>query len=114
MAQCFELTLLSGTNADDFERFLWKEVFPKFEILRRNVRGTTHRLLKLVGADSPPRYIWLVFTDLVGSTPETAGQGPEVLASNIDWLSAAAQLVANFATISTFTEVRSPETGSTP
>lgn len=105
MAQCFELTLRPGANADDFERLLWQEVFPKFIILRRTVRGQTHRLLKLVGPDSSPRYIWLVLVDLVGATPETAGEGPTVLASDLDWLSEASRLVEKFATVATFSEV---------
>ena len=107
MAQCFELSLLSGIEESTFEKAAFTEVFPNLQILRRNVRGTAHRLLKLDGTHSGHRkYIWLVFTLLVGSTPETAGEGPEVLASDLSFIDTASQLFAKYATISSFEEIQ--------
>src|SRR5215467_14180150 len=108
MAQCFELSLLPGVNASDFENVMSTQVFPHFQILRRNVRGTVHRLLKIEGDPAELRYIWLVFVDLVGDTPQTAGEGPEVLASGLNWLGEASQQLSKFATVSSFSEVITP------
>jgi hypothetical protein len=105
MAQCFELTLLPGASAVAFEQFLRDEVFPKFRVLRRNVRGQENRLLKLDSADGCPRYIWLVFVHLVGSTPETAGAGPTQLATRLEWLEGISEAVKDHATVAAFTEV---------
>jgi hypothetical protein len=105
MAQCFEITLLAGVDTSAFERFLMSDFFPKFTIFRRNVRSTGHRLLKLDDAGSAPRYVWLVFADLVGSTPETAGRGPTVLAGDLDWLDSAAEALARFGSVRRFDEV---------
>jgi hypothetical protein len=106
-SQCYELTLLSGVDTAEFEKFLTEEIFPHFEILRRNVRGTIHRLLKVDQSDGAPSYLWLVFALLVGNTPETAGSGPTVLAWDgaIDWLDAVSQKLTPFATVTSFTEV---------
>jgi hypothetical protein len=107
MAKCFELSLLSGVEESTFEKAAFSEVFPNLEILRRNVRRTSHRLLKIDGADSGNcRYIWLVFASLVGDTPETAGKGPDVLASDLNFVDKASQLFAKYATISSFHEVQ--------
>jgi hypothetical protein len=109
MAQCFELSLLPGVNASDFEKVMSTQVFPNFQVLRRNVRGTVHRLLKIDGSPAELRYIWLVFVDLVGDTPETAGEGPEVLGAGFNWLGEASQRLAKFATVSrSFSEVTTP------
>jgi hypothetical protein len=105
MAQCFELTLLPGANPVVFEQFLRHEVFPKFRVLRRSVRGQANRLLKVESADGPTRYIWLVFVHLVGSTPETAGSGPTQLATKLDWLEGISALVKEQATVAAFSEV---------
>jgi hypothetical protein len=105
MAQCFELSLLPGTDPVEFESVLWKEVFPHFKILRRNVRGHEHRLLKLDGPNPSPRYVWLVFVSLVGSTPQTAGKGPTQLASNLDWSDEIAKIVEKYATVAAFSEI---------
>ena len=105
MAQCFELTLLPGVSAVAFEQFLRDEVFPKFRVLRRNVRGQDNRLLKLDSSNGSARYIWLVFVHLVGSTPETAGAGPTQLATRLEWLEGIAEAVKEHATVAAFTEV---------
>jgi|SRR6187399_2697548 len=108
MAQCFEISLLPGVKSSEFEKAAFTQVFPKLLILRRNVRATNHRLLKVEGADSAhQKYIWLVFTSLVGNTPETAGQGPDVLASDMTFIDEASKLLAKYGKISTFTEVAS-------
>lgn len=110
MAQCFELSLLSGVQESAFEKATFTEVFPNLQILRRNVRATAHRLLKIDGTHSGQRkYIWLVFASLVGSTPETAGDGPDVLASDLSFVDQASQLFAKYATISSFQEIQPPE-----
>jgi hypothetical protein len=105
MAQCFEFTLLPGASPAVFEQVLRQEVFPKFRVLRRNVRGQANRLLKVEAGDGPPRYIWLVFVHLVGSTPETAGSGPTQLATKLDWLEGISALVEPHATVAAFSEV---------
>ena len=106
MAQCIELTLLPDINESDFEKAVFVEVFKKLAVLRRNVRGTLHRLLKQDGKDGSQRkYIWLVVVSLVGATPETAGEGPDVLASDLKFLDEAARLLAEWATIASFTEI---------
>ena len=46
-----------------------------------------------------------IFVDLVGATLETADKGPTVLASEMEWLSAASRLVEMFATIVAFSKV---------
>lgn len=112
MAQCFELSLLPGVNPSEFETFLWKELFPKFTVLRRNARGQEHRLLKLDGSDPSPRYVWLVFVTLFGSTPETSSKGPTVLASGLDWTGDIATAVKAFATVTSFREVKPEEVAS--
>jgi hypothetical protein len=109
MAQCFELSLLPGTDPTAFETFLWKEVFPKFTVLRRNVHGQEHRLLKLDDPGSSPRYVWLVFVTLFGSTPETSSKGPTVLASGLDWTAKIATIVKPYATVAGFSEIKLDE-----
>src|SRR4051794_39622257 len=104
MAQCLELSLLPGIDPADFERHVLKEVFPAFKILRRNVRGHRHKLLKLEGAAPAPRYVWVTLVDLVGPTPATAGQGPTDLVSSLD-VTEVSHLVRKFATVAAFTEV---------
>src|SRR4029077_20117467 len=105
MAQCFELSLHPGINPAEFEGFLWKEVFPHFRVFRRNVRHQEHRLLKRDSTDETSRYLWMVFVSLVGSTPQTAGDGPTELASGLDWLGDIAEAVKQYATVMTYTEV---------
>jgi hypothetical protein len=104
---CFELTLLPGVDSGEFEKFVTEELFSQFEIMRRTVRGTIHTLLKIDASDSAPRYVWLVFAELFGDTPETAGSGPTRLASasDFDWLDAASTKLAPFATIASFSGV---------
>ena len=106
MTQCFELLLLPGTDHEDFEKAVWTEVFPRLVIFRRTVRSTVHRLFRNDKTNQALQsYMWLVFAELVGSTPETAGDGPEVLASDLAFLNQAADLLAKYATISSFTEI---------
>lgn len=106
MAKCFEITLLPGIDQMEFENAMSKDVFPNLQILRRNVRETSHRLFKLDSAGTgDQRYIWLVLTALVGSTPETAGDGPEVLAADPPFLNEAEQMLVRFAKVSIFSEV---------
>jgi hypothetical protein len=106
MTQCFELLLLPGIDHRDFEKAVWTEVFSHLVILRRNVRATAHRLFRNDKTNrAAPNYIWLVFAELVGGTPETAGDGPEVLASDLAFLKQATDLLARYATISSFTEI---------
>ena len=106
MTQCFELLLLPGVEPGDFEKAVLTEVFPELIIFHRKVRNTVHRLFRKDTTNpGQTSYIWLVFADLVGGTPETAGEGPEVLASDLVFLVRAAELLAKFATISIFNEV---------
>src|SRR5262245_61001847 len=79
-AQILKLTLLPGGSPASFERTLKETIFPKIQIEDRRVFATYHRLFRAdsAGANSAS-YIWLVFTKLVGPTPETAGEGPVVL-----------------------------------
>jgi len=109
MAQCFELSLLPGVKDSDFEKDVVTDIFPKLQILRRTVRDTTHRLFKVDGADAGQKYIWLVFASLVGSTPETAGEGPDVLASDLQFIEEASKLFEKSAKLSVFNEIASPE-----
>jgi hypothetical protein len=93
---------MTPTSADSSA----KRSFPQFRVLRRNVRGQGHRLLRLHGSDGLPRYMWLVFVSLVGSTPETAGHGPTVLASGLDSTDDVATAMKPFATVASFREVK--------
>src|SRR4029078_3453393 len=105
MAQCFELSLLPGTDPTAFETFLWKEVFPKFTVLRRNVHGQDRRRLKLDDPGASPRYVWLVFVTLFGSTPETSSKGPTVLASGLDLTDKITNIVKASATLRAVNEI---------
>jgi hypothetical protein len=80
MAQILKVAPLHGTNIAALERTLKEKVLPHVNILHRTVAATSHRLFLLKARDpEAAAYMWLVFTKLVGSTPETAGQGPVVL-----------------------------------
>jgi hypothetical protein len=69
-AQILKLTLLPDVDATMFEQTLKDKILPKIEILRRNVAHTSHRLFRADrGGPDSVVYVWLVFTDLVGSTP---------------------------------------------
>jgi len=110
MTQCFELLLLPGIDHREFEKAVWTEVFPHLVILQRSVRATVHRLFRNDKTNREVQsYMWLVFAELVGGTPETAGDGPEVLASDLAFLKQATDLLAKYATISSFTEIVSTE-----
>jgi hypothetical protein len=78
------------------------------------VHGQEHRLLKLAGADPSPRYVWLVFVTLFGSTPETSSKGPTVLASGLglDWTDKIATIVKPYATVAAFSEIKLDESAS--
>jgi hypothetical protein len=102
MAQCFEHSLLPGVKDSDFEKAVFTDIFPNLQILRRNVRDTTHRLLNGDGADSGQKYIWLVFASFVGDTPQTAGDGADVLASDLNFVDEASELLGKYATLSIF------------
>jgi hypothetical protein len=108
-SQILKLTLLPGIDPAAFERKLREEILPGVEILRRNVAGTSHRLFR--GAATGPdasTYVWLVFTKLVGSTPETAGEGPVVLAETELPVAKLAPALAGLATLTVLGEI---ETG---
>ena len=79
-AQILKLTLLPGVGATELEQTLHDKVLPGLQILRRTVQSTSCRLFR-TGSDTtgPISYILLVFTQMVGATPETAGAGPSVL-----------------------------------
>ncbi len=76
-APILKLTLLPGVDPAVFERMLKETILPKVQIVRRTVKATLHRVFRS-DACTPDAsiYVWLVFTQLVGSTPETAGEGP--------------------------------------
>jgi hypothetical protein len=74
-AKILKLTLDPATDADRFEQVLRQTILPN--VLHRTVAATQHRVFREIG--TPAGYVWLVFTQLVGSSPETAGEGPVVL-----------------------------------
>jgi hypothetical protein len=76
-SQIMKMTLLSDVDPAAFEKTLKETVTPNTHVFLRSVRDESHRVFKST-SDSPV-YIWIVFTDVVGSTPETAGEGPNVL-----------------------------------
>jgi hypothetical protein len=109
MAQCFEISLLPTVKPSHFEKVVFTEVFPHLQILSRNARRTIHRLLKIDGTESAPhKYVWLVFS-ILGGTPENEGEGPQVLESNLGFVDRASQLLAQYATVASFTEITAPE-----
>jgi len=83
-----------------------------FTVLRRNVHGQEHRLLKLDDPGASPRYVWLVFVTLFGSTPETSSKGPTVLASGLDWTDKITNIVKPYATVAAFSEIKLDEIAS--
>jgi hypothetical protein len=80
------------------------KVLPETEILRRNVAHTSHRLFRANRGD-PVVYIWLVFTEMVGSTPETAGEGPIVLCETELPVATIASHLATLATVESLSEI---------
>jgi hypothetical protein len=98
-AQILKLTLLPGVDRAVFEQTLKKTILPKVDILLRTVKATSHRFFRTDtgGADSST-YVWLTFTQLVGSTPEIAGEGPIVLCETPLPLAAIAKDLATLAT----------------
>jgi hypothetical protein len=105
-AQILKLTLLPDVDATAFERTLRNEIFPKIQILRRNVAHTSHRLFRADrGSADSIVYVWLVFTDLVGSTPQTAGEGPTILCESELPLAIIASHLANLATVESLSEI---------
>jgi hypothetical protein len=76
-SQIMKMTLLPDVDPAAFEKALKENIIPDTHVFLRTVRDEAHRLFKSNSGSSV--YIWLVFTDLVGSTPETAGEGPNVL-----------------------------------
>jgi hypothetical protein len=107
-SQIVKLTLLPGVDPAAFERKLREEILPEVEILRRNVAGTSHRLFRAASGPDASTYVWLVFTKLVGSTPETAGEGPVVLAETELPVAKFAPALAGLATLTVLDEI---ETG---
>ena len=107
-SQILKLTLLPGVDPAAFERKLREEILPGVEILRRNVAGTSHRLFRAASGPDASTYVWLVFTKLVGSTPETAGEGPVVLAETELPVAKFAPALAGLATLTVLGEI---ETG---
>jgi hypothetical protein len=85
MASLYKLSLLSsGVEPAAFEQFLAGQIFNKDQILRRNVRATTHLLFKCQPTGTGmTEYIWAVFAEMVGPTPELASQGGSELRESI-------------------------------
>jgi hypothetical protein len=104
-AQILKLTLLPGVDTTTFEQTLKDSVFPKTEILRRNVAATSHRLFRADAEGDRSVYVWIVFTRLVGSTPETAGEGPTVVCEAPLPLAAIAGDLSTLATVSSLSEI---------
>ena len=76
-AKILMLKLEPGKDPGEFELTLKQTILPKVQILHRTVAATQHRVFR--DSSGSNSYGWLVFTQLVGSTPETAGEGPVVL-----------------------------------
>jgi hypothetical protein len=105
-AQILKLMLLPGVNPADFERTLKETIFPRVQIEDRSVAATYHRVFRsnVAGPDSSS-YTWLVFTKLVGPTPDTAGEGPVVLCELPLPVAQIANYVAKFATVTPVDEI---------
>lgn len=105
-AQILKLTLQPGVDAAAFEQTLRDAILPKLQILRRNVAGQSLRLFRTdQGSDDLRVYVVLVFTQLVGSTPETAGEGPIVLCQTLLPVEMIVDDLAHLATITCMTEI---------
>jgi hypothetical protein len=76
-AKILKLTLDPGTDPEYFEQDLRQTILPNVQIRHRTVAATQHQVFR--ESETPASYIWLLFTRLVGPTPDTAGQGPVVL-----------------------------------
>lgn len=79
-AQILQITPLPGTDPGAFENRLLGTVIPGITILRRNVQSHSCRVFRAEADGTQPiSYVVLVFTQMVGATPETAGEGPTIL-----------------------------------
>ena len=80
-------------------------ILPKIQIFRRNVAGQSYRLFRADPAGPDVVYVCLVFTKLVGSTPESAGEGPTVLCKSPLPVDAIASDLSALATITVLNEL---------
>ena len=79
-AHILQITLLPNTDPGAFENRLLGTIIPGIQILRRTVQSTSCRVFRTdADGTQPVSYVVLVFTQMVGETPETAGEGPTTL-----------------------------------
>jgi hypothetical protein len=105
-AQILKLAPLPGVDAAAFEQMLKDKILPDISILRRNVAGTSHRLFQPdAGGPNSPSFVWLMFTQMVGPTPETAGEGPVILCETLLPVDQIARDLAGLATVTTLQEI---------
>jgi hypothetical protein len=57
------------------------------------------------GGLDPLVYVWLVFTQMVGSTPETAGEGPFILCETELPVATIVSHLATLATVESLSEI---------
>jgi hypothetical protein len=106
-AQILKFTMLPDVDPDTFEQTL-KDKVSKIEILRRTVEATSSRLFKSENSGPDQTYIGLVFTKMVGSTPETAGEGAVILCELPLPIANIAGELANLATVEILSELPLP------
>jgi hypothetical protein len=105
-AQILQLTLLPGIDTVEFERTLKDSILPKVQIEHRTVVATYHRVFRAdVCAPHSSTYVWLVFTKLVGPTPDTAGEGPVILCELPLPVEKIASYIASLATMTTLSKI---------
>ena len=89
------ITLHRNVTEKDFEQFMRREIFPAVQVLRRNVSGAEHILLKndaKVGGQS--QYVWRIAAELVGGGTQDVSVNSVAVA--------ALKQIDHFGTVSTF------------
>lgn len=62
---CYVITPKDGFDESEFENFIKNEIFPELQVFQRNVRGTSHSLLKGKTPDGNVNYIWKMQVDFI-------------------------------------------------
>lgn len=108
-ANILQITLLPDTDPGAFENNLLGTIIPGIQILRRTVQSTSCRVFRAEADGTQPiSYIVLVFTQMVGETPETAGEGPITLCPFDLPVEKLSKELAGQATVRTLGEVSPP------
>ena len=108
-AHILQVTLLPDTDPGAFENRFLGTIIPGIQILRRTVQSTSCRVFRAeADGTQPVSYVVLVFTQMVGATPETAGEGPTTLCPFDLPVEMLSKELAGQATVKTLGEVSTP------